>query len=112
MRSARSEPPGGGLNNRLALHLAPFLEVNVAWSPPSFDVCIPFVLCHCNLAGKCLPGFLLLFCIKSRLLDLTNYTQIQHALSCRLCLSPTFADSFTHLQPETRSTKIEDKKRG
>jgi hypothetical protein len=38
---------GGGLNKRLALHLAPYL---VAESLPSFDVYIPFVLCHCNLA--------------------------------------------------------------
>jgi hypothetical protein len=43
--------PGGGFNNRLALHLAAFLEVNnSAWSLPSFDVYIPYVLCHCNLA--------------------------------------------------------------
>ena len=34
--------PGGGFNNRLALYLAPFLEVNSsAWSLPSFDVYIP-----------------------------------------------------------------------
>ena len=39
--------PGGGLNNRLALHLAPFLVV-AAWSLPTFDVYIPFVLCHCH----------------------------------------------------------------
>jgi hypothetical protein len=30
-----------------------------AWSPPSFDVFIPFVLGHCNLVDCILPGFLL-----------------------------------------------------
>jgi hypothetical protein len=33
--------------------------VAAAWSPPSFDVYIPFVLCHCNLVDCILPGFLL-----------------------------------------------------
>jgi hypothetical protein len=30
-----------------------------AWSSPSFDVYIPFVLHHCNLVDCILPGFLL-----------------------------------------------------
>ena len=30
-----------------------------AWSPPSFDVYIPFVLRHCNSVDCMLPGFLL-----------------------------------------------------
>ena len=68
--------------------------VNVEFYPSCFLPVLPylysFVLCKnpvtsLYLAGVS-PNFPIFFCIKSLMLDLTNYIQI-HTPSCRICLS-------------------------
>ena len=71
--------------------------INSAWSPSSFDVCIPFVLCHCNLADVFTWLFLFFFCIKKSgvCLDITfrsNTLSLVH-----VCLSPHFRWLYAHL---------------
>ena len=93
-----------------------FPVVNIEFYPSWFLPVLSSVLCKNPLTSLYLagvsPNFPIFFCIKSWMLDLINYIQIQHTLSCRVYLSPTFADSFTHLQPETCCTQIGDPKRG
>jgi hypothetical protein len=66
-----------------------------AWSPPSFDVCIPFVLCHCNLADVLAWLFLFFFCIKKSGFHLDNtFRSSTHSLVFASVCHPIPTDSM------------------
>jgi hypothetical protein len=82
--------------------------VNVAWFLPSFDVYIPFVLCHCNLEDVFI-WFLVTLLYKK--FD-ARFDKLHSNSTCFLMSSLSFTVSFTHLPPETSSTQIGDPKKG
>jgi hypothetical protein len=69
-----------------------------------------FLLFCVTVIQQICPAWLFLFFLlyKKVCFSFGHYTQIQHTLSCRVCLSP---HSFAHLQPETRSSQIGDPKK-
>ena len=73
--------------------------VNVEFYPSWFQPVLPCLCLHSSVLCKnpvtslyladVSPNFPIFFCIKSLMLDLTNYIQI-HTPLCRVCLSPQF----------------------
>ena len=74
-----------------------------AWSPPSFDVYIPFVLCHCNLVDCILPGFLLFLWYKK--FDARPDTIHSDSTQSLVLVCLSFPLTLCPPAPETRSTQ-------
>jgi hypothetical protein len=87
-------------------------EFYPSWFLPVLPCLHSSVLCKNQVTSLNLacvsPNFPIFFCIKSLVLNLTNYIQIHTPLCC-VCLSPLhLPNSFAHLQPETSSAQIGD----
>ena len=85
---------------QVELFLIPVVNIEFypSWFLPVLPCLYSSVLCKnpvtsLYLAGVS-PNFPIFFCIKSLMLNLTNYIQI-HTPLCRVCLSPTFANSLS-----------------
>ena len=97
----------------LELFLIPVVNIEIypSWFLPVFPCLYFSVLCKnpvtsLYLAGVS-PNFPIFFCIKSLMLDLTNYIQILHNLSCLSCICLSFHPTLC--PPATRDPFHADK---